>query len=90
MVVSFSVMFLRPIGSLGSNASSALQPKPSLGDLLKSCVALLLVNLDPLEICKLARLNQAFCGASMADFMWELKLLSNYKALVQEVLGELP
>jgi hypothetical protein len=89
MGASFSVLFLGPIGSLGSNGSSALQPKPSLGDLPESCVALLLVNLDPLEICKLARLNRAFCGASLANFVWESKLSSNYKALVREVLGEL-
>jgi hypothetical protein len=53
-------------------------------------VALLLVYLDPPEICKLARLNRAFRGASLADFVWESKLPSNYEVLVREVLGELP
>jgi hypothetical protein len=69
MGASFSVLFLGQIGSLGSKGSLALQPKPSLGDLPESCVALFLVNLDPLEIYKLARLNQAFRGASLADFV---------------------
>ncbi|KAE8056459.1 hypothetical protein FH972_013232 [Carpinus fangiana] len=90
MGASFSVLFLGPIGSLGSNGSSALQPKPSLWDLPKSCVALLFVNLDLLEICKLARLNRAYHGASLADFVWESKLPSNYEALVRVITSAQP
>lgn len=73
-----------------SSGSSSLQSKPSLGDLPESCVALVLGYLDPPEICKLARLNRAFRGASWADFVWESKLPYNYQVLVTKVFGELP
>ncbi|KAJ6344227.1 hypothetical protein OIU76_005866 [Salix suchowensis] len=53
--------------------------KPRLGDIPESCLALVLMHLDPPDICKLARLNRAFRGASSADFIWESKLPSNYK-----------
>ncbi|KAB1217180.1 F-box protein PP2-A12 [Morella rubra] len=73
-----------------SSGSSSLQSKPSLGDLPEGCVALVLGYLDPPEICKLARLNRAFRGASWADFVWESKLPYNYQILVTKVFGELP
>ncbi|KAJ7975667.1 F-box protein PP2-A13 [Quillaja saponaria] len=62
--------------------------KPSLGDIPESCTSSILINLDPPEICKLARLNRAFSQASSADFIWESKLPSNYKFLVTKILGD--
>ncbi|CAI0546971.1 unnamed protein product [Linum tenue] len=62
--------------------------RTTLGDLPESCVASILMYLDPPEICRLARLNRAFRGASSADFVWEPKLPSNYNFLVDKVLGE--
>ncbi|RVW32601.1 F-box protein PP2-A13 [Vitis vinifera] len=59
--------------------------RPKLGDIPESCLALVLMNLDPPEICKLARLNRAFRGASAADFIWEAKLPPNYRSLIQEL-----
>ncbi|KAI3876212.1 hypothetical protein MKW98_029164 [Papaver atlanticum] len=61
-----------------------------LGDMPESCVASVLMYLDPPEICKLARLNQAFRGASSADFIWESKLPSNYKYLMEKIFGQIP
>lgn len=62
--------------------------KPRLGDIPESCLALVLMHLDPPDICKLARLNRAFHGASSADFIWESKLPSNYKFICEKVLDE--
>ncbi|CAI0404242.1 unnamed protein product [Linum tenue] len=62
--------------------------RTSLGDVPESCAASILVCLDPPEICRLAGLNRAFRGASWADFVWETKLPSNYKFLVEKVLGD--
>lgn len=62
--------------------------KPRLGDIPESCLALVLMHLDPPDICKLARLNRAFRGASSADFIWESKLPSNYKFICEKVLDE--
>jgi len=64
--------------------------KRSLGDLTENCVSSILMHLDPLEICRLARLNRAFRGASWADFVWESKLPSNYKILVNKLLHQEP
>ncbi|XP_020540818.1 F-box protein PP2-A13 isoform X2 [Jatropha curcas] len=61
---------------------------PSLGDVPESCVSSILMYLDPPEICKLAGLNRTFHGASSADLVWETKLPSNYKFLVNQVLQE--
>ncbi|XP_062074208.1 F-box protein PP2-A12-like [Humulus lupulus] len=71
-----------PDGSMGS------QSKPGLGDLPESCVASIMGYLEPTEICQLAKLNRVFRGASMADFVWESKLPSNYRILVQKLLGD--
>ncbi|KAK7821352.1 f-box protein pp2-a12 [Quercus suber] len=81
MGADFSALFF---GQGGSNACSngsnlALQSKPNLGDLPEDCVALILGYFDPPEICKLARMNRAFRGASWADFVWKSKLPSNYE-----------
>lgn len=78
---------------MGANFSGCLSDsdvsvRPRLGDIPESCVALVLLYLDPPEICKLARLNRAFRGASSADFIWESKLPSNYKFIVKQVLRD--
>ncbi|XVF22624.1 hypothetical protein REPUB_Repub12eG0187300 [Reevesia pubescens] len=62
--------------------------RPRLGDIPESCIALVLAQLDPPEICKLARLNRSFGSASSADFIWESKLPSNYRFIVEKVLGD--
>lgn len=82
---------------MGANASSIetksddglnyLPLKSKLDDMPEACVALVLSYLDPPEICKLARINRVFRAASSADFIWEPKLPSNYKYILQELLG---
>ncbi|KAI4328732.1 hypothetical protein L6164_021065 [Bauhinia variegata] len=62
--------------------------RPRLEDIPESCVATVLMYLDPPDICKLARLNRAFRGASSADFIWESKLPSTYKFIVEKVLED--
>lgn len=68
----------------GGNSPS----KPRLGDIPESCVALVLMYLDPTDICQLATLNRAFHGASTADFVWESKLPSNYRFLIEKLFDE--
>ncbi|KAK7274588.1 hypothetical protein RIF29_15684 [Crotalaria pallida] len=68
----------------GGDAST----RPRLGDIPESCVALVLMYMDPPDICKLARLNRAFRGASLADFIWESKLPLNYKFIVEKALED--
>ena len=71
----------------GIRSSPSLETtKPGLGDLPENCISSIIKYLDPPEICKLAVLNRAFRGASLADFVWESKLPSNYKFLVEKVL----
>ncbi|GLT77595.1 hypothetical protein SLA2020_491630 [Shorea laevis] len=70
----------------GDSPSTSYRPR--LGDIPESCVALVLMRLDPPEICNLARLNRAFHGASLADFVWESKLPSNYGFIVEKVLQD--
>ncbi|XP_055821445.1 F-box protein PP2-A12-like [Solanum dulcamara] len=60
---------------------------PGLGDLPESCVASVLVYMDPPQICKLSMLNRAFRGASSADFVWESKLPMNYNSIIQRVFA---
>ncbi|XAR70339.1 hypothetical protein NMG60_11027163 [Bertholletia excelsa] len=64
--------------------------EPGLGDLPESCVASVLMYLDPPEICKLAKLNRAFRGASSADFVWESKLPPNFDSVIQRVFDDFP
>ncbi|KAJ6882995.1 hypothetical protein NC651_029307 [Populus alba x Populus x berolinensis] len=64
--------------------------RPNLDDVPESSVASILMHLDPPEICKLAKVNKTFHGASSADFVWETKLPSNYKYLVEKILGQSP
>ncbi|CAI9093944.1 OLC1v1029560C1 [Oldenlandia corymbosa var. corymbosa] len=70
------------------NASKDPPAKPGLGDLPESCVASVLLYLDPPEICRLAMLNRAFRGASSADFIWESKLPLNYDSVIQRVYDD--
>uniref|UniRef100_A0A7C9A1D0 F-box domain-containing protein n=1 Tax=Opuntia streptacantha TaxID=393608 RepID=A0A7C9A1D0_OPUST len=58
-----------------------------LGDMPESCIAAVLGHLDPPEICRLARLNRAFRGASSADFIWESKLPPNYCFLIHKLFN---
>ncbi|KAG8382293.1 hypothetical protein BUALT_Bualt05G0061700 [Buddleja alternifolia] len=67
------------------SGSSAAVPSPGLGDLPESCVASVLVYLDPPQICQMAMLNRAFRGASSADFVWESKLPLNYGDVIDRV-----
>ncbi|KAL5648995.1 hypothetical protein ACJX0J_039804, partial [Zea mays] len=53
-----------------------------LGDLLENCVTEVLLRLDPLEICQMARLSRMFRGATSGDGVWESKLLTNYARLL--------
>lgn len=80
---------------MGANVSSALcctvggegpSLKPRLGDIPESCAALILMYLDPVEICNLAGLNRAFRRASGADFIWESKLPSNFRFILEKLL----
>ncbi|CAN1186233.1 F-box protein PP2-A12 [Linum perenne] len=94
MGASFSSVFMDPAATCSLFAAFTLQSHqqpqpqmPTLGDLPESCVAPILENLDPVEICKLATLNRAFRGASWADFVWESKLPENYRTLMEKVLG---
>lgn len=77
------------MGSALGKESSGLSPqtkkKTELGDLPESCVAMVLMNLDPKDICRLAKLNRAFHGASSADFVWESKLPSNYHQILDKI-----
>ncbi|KAK7279993.1 hypothetical protein RJT34_25055 [Clitoria ternatea] len=68
--------------------SSNISSRPGLGDIPESCISSLFMNLDPPDICKLARVNRAFHRASSADFVWESKLPPSYKFLANKVLGQ--
>ncbi|KAI4372368.1 hypothetical protein MLD38_010609 [Melastoma candidum] len=77
------------LSALGSEVDGGISPsRPRFDDIPESCVASVLIHLDPPEICSLARLNRAFRGASSADFIWEGKLPTNYRAIVDKVLDE--
>lgn len=78
---------------MGANISGGVSDtdfplKPRLGDIPESCVASVLMYLDPPEICKLARLNRAFRAASSADFIWESKLPPNYLYIAEKLFDE--
>lgn len=62
-------------------------PGTNLGDLPESCVASVLENMEPQQICQLAVLNRAFRGASSADFVWESKLPLNYDEIFKRLFG---
>lgn len=76
---------------MGAAASSILGPEgdggaqeTGLGDLPESCIAEVMLHLDPPGICKLAKLSRTFRGAASGDFVWETKLPSNYHYLLQK------
>ncbi|KAL9231044.1 hypothetical protein vseg_006314 [Gypsophila vaccaria] len=71
--------------SIGEKTLEIAKKRTNLGDLPESCVAMILENLDAVEICKVAKLNRAFYGASSADFIWESKLPSNYRQIVEKI-----
>ncbi|XP_047307392.1 F-box protein PP2-A13-like [Impatiens glandulifera] len=72
------------------NSSTRRRRTPELGDLPEDCVAEVLSHLDPPEICRLAKLNLAFRGASSADFVWESKLPANYESIIHRVFESFP
>lgn len=76
--------------AFGKHASglSAQSKKTRLGDLPESCVAMVLMNLDPKDICTMAMLNRAFYGASSADFVWESKLPANYPQILDKIYDD--
>lgn len=63
--------------------------EPRLSDLPENCVALIMMRLDPPEICRLARLSRVFRRASSADFVWESKLPPSYRAIARKVFDEI-
>ncbi|XVE64175.1 hypothetical protein DITRI_Ditri07aG0080600 [Diplodiscus trichospermus] len=75
---------------LVADAQRGFPLKPGLDDVPESCISSIFLYLDPPEICKLASLSRVFRGASLADFVWETKLPSNYRYLVKKVLGQSP
>ncbi|XP_065858186.1 F-box protein PP2-A12-like [Euphorbia lathyris] len=87
MGANLSSVFFDP-SVLCSLSSQSQESQLSLGDIPESCVASIIEYLDPPEICKLARLNRAFRGASWADFVWESKLPPNYASLIRRILGD--
>ena len=77
----------------GSSSSSSRERDlltPGLGDLPESCVASILENLDPVEICRFSKLNRAFHSASWADFVWESKLPQEYRLILEKIIGGFP
>ncbi|XP_054784973.1 F-box protein PP2-A13 [Prosopis cineraria] len=69
-------------------SEGGLMSSPGLGDIPESCISRVLMNFDPPDICRLARVNKAFHRASSADFVWESKLPCAYKFLLHQVLGD--
>uniref|UniRef100_A0A2P2KVZ5 F-box protein PP2-A12 isoform X2 n=1 Tax=Rhizophora mucronata TaxID=61149 RepID=A0A2P2KVZ5_RHIMU len=90
MGANLSSIFMYPytFSLYGSFCLPSSPPKPNIGDLPENCVASILSLIDPPEICKLARMNRAFRGASWADFIWESKLPENYGIIFSKVVGE--
>ncbi|KAL8196221.1 hypothetical protein R6Q57_025221 [Mikania cordata] len=71
-----------------STSAPVVPSEPGLGDLPESVVSLILLYLNPQEICRLASLNRAFRYASLADFVWELKLPKNYDLITSRVFDD--
>lgn len=75
----------------GNSSAAGLERasgRTGLADLPESCVAGILLRLDPPEICRLARLCHTFRAAASSDVVWETKLPGNYKYLLGKALGE--
>ncbi|GMN73703.1 hypothetical protein TIFTF001_054348 [Ficus carica] len=79
---------------MGANVSASIADeeggpqRPRLGDIPENCVALVLMSLDPPDVCRFAQLNRAFRAASSADFIWESKLPSNYGFIIGRVFED--
>ncbi|KAG0488556.1 hypothetical protein HPP92_007367 [Vanilla planifolia] len=81
---------------MGASASSILVPEGTGGahdtgieDLPESCVAEVMLHLDPPGICKLAKLSRTFRAAATGNFVWETKLPMNYPYLLEKAsVGE--
>jgi hypothetical protein len=67
-----------PSSVMGSEGYDRGWGQTSLGDMPESCVAAVLLYLDPPEICHVARLNHAFRGTASADCVWAAKLPATY------------
>ncbi|XP_059296275.1 F-box protein PP2-A15-like isoform X1 [Lycium ferocissimum] len=70
------------LSNAADNGSGLTTGVTGLGDMPESCVALVFMYLTPPEICSLARLNRAFCGAASSDAVWESKLPLNYQRML--------
>ena len=71
--------------SAASMADEDAGEKPKLGDIPENCVALIMMSLDPPDVCKCAKLSRTFRTAASADFIWESKLPSNYLYVMDRV-----
>ena len=69
---------------MGAVASSAASRGggTALGDLPESCVAEVMLRLNPTEICGMARLCRTFRAAASGDGVWATKLPRNYARLL--------
>ncbi|KAG1359188.1 F-box protein PP2-A13 [Cocos nucifera] len=72
----------------GVSSMDGRERPTGLGDLPESCVAEVLLRLDPPEIGRLAGLSRTFRGAASSDYVWEVKLPRNYRYLMETALGE--
>ncbi|KAG8057471.1 hypothetical protein GUJ93_ZPchr0002g25083 [Zizania palustris] len=70
------------MGTVVSSARRGGGGETALGDLPESCVAEVLLRLDPPEICRMARLSRTFRGAASGDGVWQAKLPRNYARLL--------
>ncbi|WOL00112.1 hypothetical protein Cni_G08825 [Canna indica] len=70
------------VSSIMGLIGDAGRRKTGLGDLPEDCVALVLTHLDPVEICRVARLSRTFRGAASANLVWETKVPRNYRYLL--------
>ncbi|KAK8957000.1 F-box protein PP2-A13 [Platanthera zijinensis] len=71
----------------GPDGDGGAQEK-GLGDLPESCIAEVMLHLDPPTICKLAKLSRTFRRAASGDFVWRAKLPSNHQYLLEKVADE--
>lgn len=76
--------------AMSDSASKSLEQGQvqGLGDMPESCLASVLLYLDPPEICRFASVNRAFYRASCSDFVWEPNLPSNYRYLMKKLYGD--